>query len=103
MIQDIRYAYSVKCYTLMNIVVTEIYGDRKQTDWQGKMFAVIVGPSHFFFVQRSDETCVRTSRHVSHHSVTAERESLSERSFINISIMRPVTAVNFRRPLDVLI
>jgi len=37
MIQERRYAYSVRWCTLMNIVVTEIYGDRKQTDWQGKM------------------------------------------------------------------
>jgi hypothetical protein len=39
----------------MNIVGTEIYGDRKQTDrLTGKDAAVISGLSHFFSVQRSD-------------------------------------------------
>jgi hypothetical protein len=37
MIQHRCYAYSVRWCTLMNIVVTEIYGDRKQTNWQGKI------------------------------------------------------------------
>ena len=37
MIQERMCAYSVRWYTLMNIVVTEIYGDWKQTDWQEKM------------------------------------------------------------------
>jgi hypothetical protein len=32
MIQERLYAYSIRLYTLMNIVVTDIYGDRKQTD-----------------------------------------------------------------------
>jgi len=37
MIQETRHACSDGWCTLMNIVVTEIYGDREQTDWQGKM------------------------------------------------------------------
>lgn len=51
----------------MNIVVTEIDGDRKKTDIQtGGDTAVISSPSHFFVVQLSEERYIRKCRHVFH-------------------------------------
>jgi hypothetical protein len=83
MIQERRYAYSVRWFTLMNVVVTEIYGNRKQTDWQGKMLqwlgVLLISSLYSVLTKVMSERVVmsltRTSRHVSHRSITSENGS----------------------------